>query len=104
MRTEMTRAIIIHSSDNVATALDEIPAGTEVGLKKSGSVYRITVQEEISRGHKFSLHGIRKGETIIKYGEPIGVATTDIEKGFHVHTHNVESQRGRGDLTAREEI
>jgi altronate dehydratase small subunit len=33
-----------------------------------------------------------------KYGEDIGLATVKINPGDHVHTHNIESQRGRGDL------
>ena len=41
---------------------------------------------------------ISKGENLIKYGEAIGQATQDIEEGQHVHVHNVESLRGRGDL------
>ncbi len=38
------------------------------------------------------------GDGVIKYGEIIGRATCDIDVGDHVHVHNVESQRGRGDL------
>jgi altronate dehydratase small subunit len=34
---------------------------------------------------------------VIKYGETIGLATSDISPGEHVHVHNVEGQRGRGD-------
>jgi altronate dehydratase small subunit len=97
----MTRAIIIHPSDNVATALESIPAGRLIVLKKHGRVYRVVIREEIPRGHKFSLCGIGKGEKIIKYGEPIGRATDDIGVGYHVHIHNVESRRGRGDLKAK---
>ncbi len=32
-----------------------------------------------------------------KYGQVIGRATKDIEAGGHVHVHNLESTRGRGD-------
>jgi hypothetical protein len=34
----------------------------------------------------------------VKYGSTIGTATDDIQPGEHVHTHNVASGRGRGDL------
>ena len=34
---------------------------------------------------------IKKGENIIKYGNPIAYATADIKKGAHVHTHNVHT-------------
>jgi hypothetical protein len=36
---------------------------------------------------------------VIKYGSPIGSASQAIAAGAHVHTHNVASTRGRGDLS-----
>jgi altronate dehydratase small subunit len=53
--------------------------------------------EKIRFGHKFAIRAIGRGEAIIKYGEPIGLATQDIAAGRHVHVHNLESTRGRGD-------
>jgi len=38
-----------------------------------------------------------KGTPLIKYGETIGSATEYIKQGDHVHVHNVEGLRGRGD-------
>ena len=43
----------------------------------------------IAYGHKIALKDILKGEAIIKYGVPIGEATSDICKGEWVHTHNM---------------
>ena len=45
-----------------------------------------------------ALRAIAAGQPVIKYGSPIGHATADIQAGAHVHTHNVASSRGRGDL------
>ena len=45
----------------------------------------------IPAGHKYALKDIKKGETIIKYGQIIGRASTDIKEGEWVHTHNVKS-------------
>jgi altronate dehydratase len=56
------------------------------------------VAETIPRGHKVALLAIRAGAVIVKYGSPIGHASSDIAAGAHVHTHNVSSERGRGDL------
>jgi altronate dehydratase small subunit len=56
-----------------------------------------SVVERIPFGHKFAVRDIGKGELVLKYGEPIGVATMDIGAGSYVHVHNVESSRGRGD-------
>ena len=44
-----------------------------------------------SDGHKYARCDIANGELIIKYGQPIGHATSDIKIGEHVHTHNVKT-------------
>ena len=49
------------------------------------------VDVNLSDGHKYALKDIKKGENIIKYGNPIGHATEDIKKGEHVHSHNVKT-------------
>lgn len=43
------------------------------------------------QGHKIAVRDIKCGENIIKYGYPIGHATTDIKKGEHIHTHNCKT-------------
>jgi altronate dehydratase small subunit len=48
-------------------------------------------------GHKFALDPIAQGEPVRKYGVVIARAMAPIEAGQHVHVHNVESNRGRGD-------
>ena len=53
-------------------------------------------------GHKYARRDIRQGEEIIKYGQPIGTAISDIPKGAHVHEHNVKTALG-DDLTYRYE-
>ena len=45
----------------------------------------------VPTGHKVALCDIKTGDTVIKYGYPIGVATTDIKSGEHVHSHNMRS-------------
>ena len=91
------RAIVIHPEDNVATALEPIPAGGRATAARDGKRQTVKVTDEIPTGHKFSLGPIARGEAVIKYGESIGRATADIPPGRHVHTHNLESERGRGD-------
>jgi len=88
-------------SDNVATALVELPPGTLVRLSRSdGTLLEVTVSATvpIPFGHKVALRAIPAGEPVLKYGEEIGLASSAIPAGAHVHTHNVDSQRGRGDL------
>jgi hypothetical protein len=87
-------AIVISATDNVATALEPIAAGETITAGAS----TVTAAEPIPRGHKIALRAIRAGAVILKYGNAIGTASSDIAAGAHVHTHNVESSRGRGDL------
>ena len=49
------------------------------------------VDINLADGHKYALRDIKAGEDIIKYGNPIGHATSDIKAGEHVHTHNVKT-------------
>ena len=54
----------------------------------------------LADGHKYALRDIKNGENVIKYGQPIGHATEDIEAGDHVHTHNVKTNlSGKLDYT-----
>jgi altronate dehydratase len=89
-------ALVISPRDNVATALEALDAGRVLDIGGE----RITIVEATPRGHKIALRLIRAGEAVLKYGNTIGTATVDIPAGTHVHTHNVASRRGRGDLQA----
>jgi altronate dehydratase len=91
----MTTAIVISAEDNVATALEAIERGQTVHA--GGAT--VTATEAIPRGHKIALRAIAAGDRVIKYGSPIGSASQAIAAGAHVHTHNVASTRGRGDLS-----
>ena len=91
----MNPALVISSQDNVATALEPLERGTTI---HAGAV-TVSVVEAIPRGHKLALRAIVRGDAVVKYGSPIGVASADIAAGAHVHTHNVASTRGRGDLS-----
>jgi altronate dehydratase len=86
--------IVISATDNVATALEPLEPGRVIGEEGRA----VTVREAIPRGHKMAIARIETGEPVIKYGSSIGTATSPIEPGAHVHTHNVSSTRGRGDL------
>lgn len=89
------QALLMHGEDNVATAIEDLEPGDDLG---DG----VTVSDEIPFGHKLALEPIGEGGDIVKYGEVIGGATVDIAAGEWVHTHNCESKRGRGDLAAQE--
>ena len=92
----MKSVLVISDRDNVATALQPLAAGQIIDAGGDA----VTVIEPIASGHKVALRRIDVGEPVIKYGSPIGTATAVIEPGAHVHTHNVASSRGRGDLAS----
>ena len=78
------RLIKINDNDNVAVAVNEIPENTEIDGIRTLSV--------IPMGHKVALRDIKEGEDIIKYGQVIGVANSDIKQGEHVHSHNMHTK------------
>ena len=89
------KAIALTRRDNLATAIVDIGANTEVSVKIEEKVKKILVKQPIPFGHKFALREIESGSEVIKYGEVIGRATKNIELGEHVHIHNVEGIRGK---------
>ena len=80
-RPKGRRFLVLDSADNVVTLLDGKSA---IQCLDNGMM----INSNIPFGHKISLHPIAMGEDIIKYGIKIGVATSFIEKGEHVHVHN----------------
>jgi altronate dehydratase len=74
--------------DNCATALKEIPKH----IILQNNEYVIMINQVIPLGHKFALKDINEGDLVIKYGESIGIATKNINRGDWIHTHNLTSQ------------
>ena len=93
-------AIMIKAQDNVATALRDIGPEETVTIGIGDESKQIMIHDQIPFGHKFAVQDIKKGEHILKYGEIIGRSLQDIAAGTHAHIHNIESLRGRGDLTS----
>lgn len=91
-------ALKIHDMDNVATVFNDINTGEEVMIQdKKGNEVALNSISNLIFGHKIAIREINKEDKIIKYGEEIGIATKDISAGEHVHVHNLDSARGRGD-------
>ena len=68
--------IVISAADNVATALEAIDAGQRIDA--GGAT--VTASEPIPRGHKIALRELRAGDTVVKYGSPIGTASSNIAR------------------------
>lgn len=101
MKGEVLGDVALHMTraDNVATAIEDLGAGTAIPHEDED----VKLREDVPFGHKVALVAIDAGETVVKYGETIGRATEPIEPGEWVHTHNCESTRGRGDVVAEGE-
>jgi altronate hydrolase len=80
----------IHANDNVAVTLVPVAAGEVLAI--NGQSLQAAVA--VDKGHKVALRNIAKGQKIIKYGFPIGIASADIKAGDWVHTHNLTTGLG----------
>lgn len=89
----MSKALRLSDKDNVVTCLQAVSKGVPVDT--GGET--IPARDDIPKFHKMAAAPIAAGDRCYKYGESIGVATRDIRPGEHVHVHNIESTRGRGD-------
>jgi altronate dehydratase small subunit len=94
------KTLYLSKEDSVAVALSDIPKNTSVVVEADHEDITITILEPIRFGHKFAVKAIDQGTDIIKYGEVIGAASAFIPAGAHVHVHNLEGKRGRGDKIA----
>jgi altronate hydrolase len=85
----MNKLLFLNENDNIAVALEDL----NIGMHISQNGFEIDVKNLIPRGHKIASKSIYKNDGIIKYGERMGHATSDIQVGEHVHTHNVLGDR-----------
>ena len=91
MNKKQFDAIMLNNMDNVCTSVKTLEKSAKITIKFENEMVSLFIRENINLCHKISLDHIKKGESIIKYGEIIGVATSHINKGTHVHTHNIIS-------------
>jgi hypothetical protein len=85
--TDDPRLLRLSPEDNVAVLKAHAQAGEEIVI--DGRPRRLAFA--VAYGHKLAVRPIAKGETVRKYGAPIGSATADIAVGDYVHIHNMRS-------------
>lgn len=95
------RAVVLHANDNVATLMGDGKSG-ETCAYSGARQGEVNLRQDVPFGHKIALEGLAAGEDVRKYGQVVGRMTASAQAGEHVHVHNVESLRGRGDLVAKE--
>ena len=86
--SEAVSAVRIHPADNVVVAVRPLSAGCEVALQDDCVVLR----EDVAPGHKIALKPLEPGQSVVKYGFPIGTVTARIARGAWVHTHNLKTR------------
>ena len=84
----MKKALKFDPHDNVAVALDPMKAGDHILI--NGEESSVVITGDLPQGHKIAVKDIAAGETIYKYGHPIGTAACDIRAGDYAHVHNVK--------------
>lgn len=89
--------LLIHDrKDNVGVVVvEELTAGTEMlcVVTEDNSDFKLTARADVPIGHKVAVTDLAEGDTIIKYGEDIGRMVASVEKGGHVHVHNLKTKR-----------
>ncbi|MCC6591721.1 MAG: UxaA family hydrolase, partial [Xanthomonadales bacterium] len=80
---------LVHSpKDNVGVVVVEgLKKGTDMlgVITESDTTTRLAAKHDIPIGHKVALKDLKKGDTVMKYGEDIGKVVADVKKGEHVH-------------------
>jgi (2R)-sulfolactate sulfo-lyase subunit alpha len=88
---------LVHSpKDNVGVVVVEgLKAGTAMlgVITESDTTLKLDARQDIPIGHKVALKPMKKGDTVVKYGEDIGKVVADVGAGEHVHVQNLKTKR-----------
>ncbi len=78
------KVIRLHPEDNVAIVLGGLHKGQLLPFEGD----MLEAQQNVPDLHKVAIAPVAEGESLIKYGQVIGKAGSDIAPGEHVHSHN----------------
>jgi (2R)-sulfolactate sulfo-lyase subunit alpha len=88
---------LVHSpKDNVGVVVVEgLKAGTAMlgVVTENDTTLKLDARQDIPIGHKVALKPMKKGDTVVKYGEDIGRMVADVAAGEHVHVQNLKTKR-----------
>jgi altronate hydrolase len=85
LAADMRALLRLDPRDDVAVALRALQPGERLGLGEA----IVDVREPVPNGHKVALRDLAAGETVRKFGWPIGRLTAAVRAGEHVHAHNL---------------
>jgi len=89
--------IIIHDEkDNVGVVvIEKVTPNQDCNcwIMENDKSVSIQSKDEIHLGHKIAMVDLNKDDAILKYGQDIGKVVKSINKGEHVHVHNVKTKK-----------
>lgn len=93
----MSIDFVVHEADDSVGVV--VVEGIQAGQTLTGWVMlqdqtvTFDVLDPIPIGHKLAIRDLAEGDTVIKYGVDIGRVVKPINKGEHLHVHNVKTKR-----------
>ena len=94
--SEIPQLLVHDHEDNVGVVVVEgLKSGTKMlcCVTADNSTFELEAGADVPIGHKVALNDLKEGDTATKYGEDIGKFTANVEKGGHVHVHNLKTKR-----------
>jgi altronate hydrolase len=85
------QALVLAPGDDVAVLTEGCESGQPVELPDGST---IVATAGAALGHKIALRDLGVGHRVRKYGQVIGLTTSPVRRGDHVHTHNLAMDAG----------
>jgi hypothetical protein len=85
--TKLPPLLLLHPDDNILVARRDIAAGESVEVDGVSFVMPVAIE----LGHKLARRALAADTRVLKYGAPIGSMKVGVERGEHVHLHNLRS-------------
>jgi altronate hydrolase len=85
MPTLSAQTLRLHPRDDVVIAATALARGTTIETVAG----QVKLERDITPGHKIAIRLRAIGEPVRRYGKVIGIASSSIRPGDHVHLHNL---------------
>ncbi len=91
----MIQFLVHEKADTVGVATVDIKADEKIQgiFMDSQEQVVINALQDIPLGHKIALQNHTIEDAVIKYGHDIGRIVADVQRGEHVHIHNLKTRR-----------
>ncbi|MDQ2077221.1 UxaA family hydrolase [Marinimicrobium sp. ABcell2] len=85
--SSVAQTLLLHPDDTVLVCISAIAPGDILMIDQVA----VSATDAIQVGHKIARQALKPGDTVLKYGAPIGSITHAVPPGGHVHMHNMKS-------------